>query len=75
MLDPFCGGGSTIVAAKIEGFSALGIEQDERYVKIARASLKVPLIRRMQKLSEASRREERETRGLRGTPLFGGEED
>lgn len=71
VLDPFVGSGATVVAAKIEGFSALGIDQDERYCDIARAALKVPLVRRMQKMAEAARRGAREAKGMRSTPLFG----
>ncbi|WP_309485162.1 DNA methyltransferase [Thermoactinomyces daqus] len=37
VLDPFAGSGSTIVAAKREGFDYLGIEREAEYVEIARA--------------------------------------
>ena len=36
VLDPFAGSGSTLVAAAQEGFSFLGIEREDEYVKIAR---------------------------------------
>jgi DNA modification methylase len=42
VLDPFCGSGSTIVAAQDEGFDAIGIEQDPAYVEIARGRIKSP---------------------------------
>lgn len=35
ILDPFCGSGSTLVAAVHEGFSAVGIDMDPHYLEIA----------------------------------------
>lgn len=40
VLDPFNGSGSTGVAAVLEGFNYIGIEQDQNYVKISEARLK-----------------------------------
>lgn len=39
MLDPFCGSGSTGIAAVLEGRQFLGIEREPAYVKIARARI------------------------------------
>ena len=39
VLDPFCGSGSTGKAAKLEGFSFIGIEREAEYAKIAEARI------------------------------------
>lgn len=39
VLDPFCGSGSVGCAAIAEGFGFIGIEQDEGYVRTARARM------------------------------------
>jgi site-specific DNA-methyltransferase (adenine-specific) len=39
VLDPFCGSGTTGIAAKLEGFDFIGIEQEEEYYNIANARI------------------------------------
>jgi hypothetical protein len=39
VLDPFCGSGSTLLAASREGFDAIGIDSDPHAVEIARQRL------------------------------------
>jgi len=39
VLDPFLGSGTTLMACELEGFSGIGIEQDESYAEIARRRL------------------------------------
>ena len=43
ILDPFCGSGSTLLAAKEIGVDAIGIEKEQEYVKIAQARLSQPV--------------------------------
>ena len=39
VLDPFAGSGSTLIAAKQNGFNFIGIEMETDYIKIAEARL------------------------------------
>ena len=40
VLDPFCGSGSTLIAATEEGFGFIGVDVNEEYVDIAQRRLK-----------------------------------
>ena len=40
VLDPFAGSGSTLIAAKQEGFNYIGIEMEAEYIEIAEARLR-----------------------------------
>ena len=42
VLDPFCGSGSTLKAAVLEGFNCIGIDVDAEYLEIARRRAIVP---------------------------------
>jgi site-specific DNA-methyltransferase (adenine-specific) len=43
ILDPFCGSGSTGIAALAEGFRFIGMELDAEYVEMARRRIAGPL--------------------------------
>jgi DNA modification methylase len=36
VLDPFCGSGPTLIAAKREGFSFIGIDREKKFVEVAK---------------------------------------
>ena len=40
ILDPFAGSGSTLIAAKQEGFNYIGIEMEAEYIEIAECRLR-----------------------------------
>jgi DNA modification methylase len=40
VLDPFCGSGTTGIAAGLEGLNFVGIEREEEYVRIAEARIR-----------------------------------
>src|SRR3990172_583126 len=40
IVDPFAGNGTTLIAAQLEGFSAVGVEKESEYVEIARARIR-----------------------------------
>ena len=42
VVDPFAGSGSTLLAARAEGFDALGFEREPSYAAIARGRLGLP---------------------------------
>ena len=50
VLDPFAGSGSTLIAAKLEGFNFIGIEKEPEYHKIALARLKAWKYQRQESL-------------------------
>jgi site-specific DNA-methyltransferase (adenine-specific) len=43
VVDPFCGSGTTGVAALAQGCRFLGLEQDEKYVALAAKRLRTPI--------------------------------
>lgn len=43
VLDPFCGSGTTLLAAKRTGREYIGIDREEEYIKIAEARLNAEL--------------------------------
>lgn len=48
ILDPFSGSGSTLAAAILEGYNAIGVEKDDHYINVARqrvlAAMKTKLL-------------------------------
>jgi DNA modification methylase len=50
VLDPFCGSGTTGVAAILEGFRFIGCEREADYVDIARARIEAAVNERAQEL-------------------------
>lgn len=40
ILDPFAGSGTTVLAAVLEGYTAMGIEASETYAMLAQARIK-----------------------------------
>lgn len=59
VLDPFCGSGSTIIAARLEGFRAVGIDLSNEYCEISRKRLehyKKKINQRKKKKRNAKRR-------------------
>jgi site-specific DNA-methyltransferase (adenine-specific) len=58
VLDPFCGSGSTLVAALQEGMRALGVDVDEKYCKVAWKRVQATLARRpLQEVSDGQQRQ------------------
>ena len=53
LLDPFTGSGTTLIAALNTGWRFIGIEKESEYCDIARARIKVPLIRYRIRLTKA----------------------
>jgi site-specific DNA-methyltransferase (adenine-specific) len=43
VLDPFAGSGTTLEAAALEGFRAVGVEQHEPYAELCRVRLSKPM--------------------------------
>lgn len=39
VLNPFAGAGSTLTAAEAVGYQSIGIEQDERYLAMAKEAI------------------------------------
>ncbi len=56
ILDPFVGSGSTLLAARDEGFSAIGIDTEKEYCDIARRRLgELPIVEEVESSSSTPR--------------------
>jgi site-specific DNA-methyltransferase (adenine-specific) len=44
VLDPFCGSGSTGVAAREEGFDFVGIEKESKYASLSERRVNNPML-------------------------------
>ncbi len=75
MLDPFTGSGTTGIAAALEGFTFIGIEREDEYLKVAEARIEwwsrhegdtaEILVRADLARKEAKKHEESDQMGLR----------
>ena len=58
ILDPFCGSGSTLVAAKKLNRKYIGIEFSEKFCKIARERLETETLEKKQKVKKKKKNDD-----------------